>query len=170
MLLKKYILSKSFRINILFVLLSAIFLLLMLFFFLRSITQYNSSVILPDFTTKTISEIKNEMINLNLDYIINAIINQIPKPNSEVKPGRKIYFTLNASDYKKIKVPKLRGVTIREARNEIESMGFKFGQISYVNDIALNVVISATHDGEKIYEGDFLKKSSVIDLVLGNGK
>ena len=182
MLLKKYILSKSFRTNILLILLSAIFLLLMLFFFLRSITQYNSSIILPDFTTKTISEIKNEMTNLNLDYNIidsstfnpdykiNAIINQIPKPNSEVKPGRKIYFTLNASDYKKIKVPKLRGVTIREARNEIESMGFKFGQISYVNDIALNVVISVTHKGEKIYEGDFLKKSSIIDLVLGNGK
>jgi hypothetical protein len=49
-------------------------------------------------------------------------------------------------------------------------MGFKFGQISYVNDIALNVVISVTHKGEKIYEGDFLKKSSIIDLVLGNGK
>lgn len=49
-------------------------------------------------------------------------------------------------------------------------MGFKLGQISYVNDIALNVVISVTHNGEKIYEGDFLKKSSIIDLVLGNGK
>ena len=56
------------------------------------------------------------------------------------------------------------------ATNVIESLGFRFGEIEYVDDIAYNVVISISSDSLDLKEGDFLKKTSTIDFKLGNGK
>jgi hypothetical protein len=39
-----------------------------------------------------------------------------------------------------------------------------------VDDIAYNVVISISSDSFNLEEGDFLKKTSIIDFKLGNGK
>ena len=81
-----------------------------------------------------------------------------------------MYLTLNSSDFKKVKLPKISGLTLRQARNIIESLGFKFGEIEYVDDIARDEVISISHAGNELNEGDYLKRTSVIDFKLGNGK
>ena len=90
--------------------------------------------------------------------------------NAKVKRGRKIYLTLNASDFEMIQIPKITGITVRQARKTIESLGFIFGEIEYVDDIARNEVISISHDDNELNEGDYLKRTSVIDFKLGNGK
>ena len=45
-----------------------------------------------------------------------------------------------------------------------------FGEIEYVDDIARDEVIYITSDSIELKEGDFLKKTSIIDFKLGNGK
>mgnify|MGYP003306436391 CR=1 FL=1 len=77
---------------------------------------------------------------------------------------------LNASDFEMIQIPKITGVTVRQARKTIESLGFIFGEIEYVDDIARDEVISISHDGNELNEGDYLKRTSAIDFKLGNGK
>ena len=69
-----------------------------------------------------------------------------------------------------IQIPKITGITVRQARKTIESLGFVFGEIEYVDDIARDEAISITNDGIELKEGDFLKKTSIIDFKLGNGK
>jgi len=59
---------------------------------------------------------------------------------------------------------------VRQARKTIESLGFVFGEIEYVDDIARDEVISITNDSIELKVGDFLKKTSIIDFKLGNGK
>ena len=90
--------------------------------------------------------------------------------NAKVKRGRKIYLTLNASDFEMIQIPKITGITVRQARKTIESLGFIFGEIEYVDDIARDEVISISYDDNELNEGDYLKRTSVIDFKLGNGK
>ena len=87
-----------------------------------------------------------------------------------MKEGRKIYITLNASDFAVVKIPKITRITLRQARKMIESLGFVFGEIEYVDDIARDEVISISSEGIELNEGDFLKRTSVIDFKLGNGK
>ena len=82
----------------------------------------------------------------------------------------KIYLTVNASDFEMVEIPKVTRVTVRQARKTIESLGFIFGDIEYVDDIARDEVISIFNDGVELNEGDFLKRTSVIDFKLGNGK
>jgi len=69
-----------------------------------------------------------------------------------------------------IEIPRITGTTVRQARKTIESLGFIFGEIEYVDDIARDEVISIFHDGNELNEGDFLKRTSIIDFKLGNGK
>ena len=69
-----------------------------------------------------------------------------------------------------IEIPRITGTTVRQARTTIESLGFVFGEIEYVDDIARDEVISIFHDGTELNEGDYLKRTSIIDFKLGNGK
>ena len=155
---------------------------LLLVLFLRISTKHGDFVVVPDLSGRTIIEFQEELSELNLKYVIsdsgnynpvfkvNSVLGQLPMANTKVKDGRKIYLTLNASDFEMIKIPKITKITVRQARKTIESLGFIFGEIEYVDDIARDEVISISHEGNELNEGDLLKKTSIIDFKLGNGK
>jgi beta-lactam-binding protein with PASTA domain len=153
-----------------------------LIFFLKITTKHGDFIVVPNLEGKTVAQIDDQLSELNLKYVIsdsgnynpefkvNSVLDQLPKANSKVKEGRKIYLTVNASDFEMVEIPKVTRVTVRQARKTIESLGFIFGDIEYVDDIARDEVISIFNDGVELNEGDFLKRTSVIDFKLGNGK
>ena len=178
----KYILSKSFFKTSLKIIVTALLLFLILVLFLRFSTRHGDFIEVPELIGKNIQEFESELIELDLQYVIsdsgnynpeykvNSVLDQLPKASAKVKQGRKIYLTLNASDFEMVQIPKITQITVRQARKTIESLGFVFGEIEYVDDIARDEVISISHDGKELSEGDFLKRTSVIDFKLGNGK
>jgi len=178
----KYILSRSFFKTSFKIIITALLLFLILVLFLRFSTRHGDFIDVPDLIGKNIQEFESELIELDLQYVIsdsgnynpeykvNSVLDQLPKANAKVKQGRKIYLTLNASDFEMVQIPKITRITARQARKTIESLGFVFGEIEYVDDIARDEVISISHDGKELGEGDFLKRTSVIDFKLGNGK
>ena len=84
---------------------------MILVLFLRLNTRHGDFIIVPDLIGKNIQEFESELNKLDLQYIIsdsgnynptfkiNSVLDQLPKANSKVKQGRKIYLTLNASDF-----------------------------------------------------------------------
>ena len=182
MFLIRYLFSSSFLKNIFFIAVFLIFLLFVLLIFLNVFTRNNQSVEVPNLVGKSITQFEKKLTEMDLKYMIvdtanfnpnfdiGSVLDQEPNAGARVKRGRKVYLTLNSSDFKEVKLPKISGLTLRQARNVIESLGFKFGEIEYVDDIAYNVVISISSDSLNLVEGDFLKKTSVIDFKLGNGK
>ena len=178
----KYLLSKSFYKTFFQIIITGFILFFILVIFLRFSTLHGDYVVVPNLIGKNIQEFKFELEELNLQYIIsdsgnynpefkiNSVLDQLPKANSKVKQGRKIYLTLNASDFEMVEIPKITRITVRQARKTIESLGFIFGEIEYVDDIARDEVISIFHDGTELNEGDYLKRTSIIDFKLGNGK
>ena len=178
----KYLFSKSFLKTSFRIIITALFFFLILVLFLRLSTLHGNFVIVPDLIGKNIQEFESQLNELDLQFIIsdsgnynpdfkiNSVLDQLPKANSKVKQGRKIYLTLNASDFEMIEIPKITRITVRQARKTIESLGFVFGEIEYVDDIARGEVISISHEGNELNEGDLLKRTSVIDFKLGNGK
>ena len=177
-----YLLSKSFLKTCFRIILIAVTFFIFLVVFLKLNTRHGDFILVPDLIGKNIEEFQSELVELDLQYIIsdsgnynpefkiNSVLDQIPKANAKVKQGRKIYLTLNASDFEMIEIPRITGITVRQARKTIESRGFVFGEIEYVDDIARDEVISISHEGIDLKQGDFLKRTSVIDLKLGNGK
>ena len=111
-----YLLSKSFFKNLFYIIVTALILFVLLILFLRINTRHGDFVIVPDLIGKTIEEFDSELNELNLKYIIsdsgnynpdfkiNSVLDQLPNANSKVKGGRKIYITLNASDFYHCKI------------------------------------------------------------------
>jgi beta-lactam-binding protein with PASTA domain len=107
--------------------------------------------------------------NYNPDYPKFSVIDQAPAAGAKVKEDRKIYITVNPSGYRKITVPDLKERTFRQAKPTLEAVGFKVGKLTYVDNIAKDLVLEMTYKGKKIKPGDKLPKTTAIDLVIGNG-
>ena len=96
-----------------------------------------------------------------------SVVNQMPKPGSQVKPGRKISLTLNSMVPKKVAMPNLVHVSLRQAKAELISKGLVLGRLEYVADIATNNVLRQKYRGSDIAPGKEIYTGSTIDLVLG---
>jgi beta-lactam-binding protein with PASTA domain len=94
---------------------------------------------------------------------------QIPKPESKVKKGRKIYVTLNAQNAPLIKMPNLVNSPLKNAQEILSNIGLMRGEIIYIPDIGTNVVLEQKYRGRSIAEGFEVPKGSQIDLVVGDG-
>ncbi len=108
--------------------------------------------------------------NYNPNYPKYSVIEQAPAAGEQVKESRKIYLILNPSGYRKVQVPELKEHTFRQAKPTLEALGFEIGSITYVNNIAKDMVLDLKYKGKSIEPGTKLPKTTKIDLVLGNGK
>ncbi|QDO93852.1 PASTA domain-containing protein [Formosa sediminum] len=177
----KFLTSKTFFLNLLLAVVAIFVLSYLTLRWLDSTTKHGEFETVPDLTGTSISIAKAELeknnlvmqiqdsANYNPDYPKFSVIEQDPKPGFKVKENRKIYITLNPSGYRKVLVPELIDRTFRQAKPTLEALGFQVGTIRYEDNIAKDMVLEVSHNGEKIKQGDMLPKTSKIDLVLGNG-
>ncbi|GAA4963124.1 PASTA domain-containing protein [Algibacter aquimarinus] len=177
----KFLTSKIFLKQILLAIVALVVLCFIILKWLNVSTNHGDFETVPDLTGKSISVAKIELkennlvmqiqdsANYNPDYPKFSVIEQEPSAGEKVKEDRKIYITLNPSGYRKIQVPDLTERTFRQTKPTLEALGFKVGKITYENNIGKDLVLKMTHKGKTISEGDKLAKTSVIDLVLGNG-
>lgn len=96
-----------------------------------------------------------------------AVVSQLPKAGSKVKPGRKISLTINSQVPKKVTMPNLIHVSLRQAKAELAAKGLMLGKLNYVSDIATNNVLRQQYRGRDVEPGKQLYTGSTIDLVLG---
>ena len=175
---KKCLTDNIYIKNILGIFIALLALIISSSIFLKVITHHGNKIEVPDFTNMTISEAKyNAGINnirvLVIDSVYvrrmkkGAVYSQTPKPGSTVKKGRLIRLTINSITPKKIIMPNLVGVSMRQAHAELLSRGLNLGQLIYVNDIATNNVIRQLYNNKEIKPGMYINSGSNIDLVLG---
>jgi len=163
--------------------LGALFVLLYLFFriFLPGYTNHGETVTVPDMENYHYSEIEAYLNERNLRYEITpdsgfvadveplTVLKQNPRPGAKVKQGRKIYITLNAQNAPIIKMPNLVNSPLKNAQEVLANHGLVRGEIIYVPDIGINVVLDQKFHGRSIKEGFEIPKGSQIDLVVGDG-
>jgi len=54
-----------------------------------------------------------------------VVVDQNPPPDSPVKPGRRVYLTVNSGEAPTVVLPDLSGTSIREAENRLNALGLK---------------------------------------------
>lgn len=111
-----------------------------------------------------------EYKDYNPKYPKEGIVEQSPISGEKVKEGRKIYLSINKSEYRLVTIPNLNDKTQRHAISTLKVIGFKIGEITYKPHFAKDAVLALKHKGKEIKGGDQLPYTSVIDLVLGDGK
>lgn len=177
----KFLFSKTFLKQLALAIVALVVLCFLMLTWLKSTTNHGEFETVPELKGKSISvadmELKeNNLVmqiqdsaNFNPDYPKFSVIDQEPAAGTKVKEDRKIYLTLNPSGYRKVEVPDLRERTFRQAEPNLEALGFKVGNITYVDNLGKDIVLQLKHKGKPINPGEKLPKTSKIDLVLGNG-
>lgn len=178
----KFLVSKAFVKQIALAIIIVIALIFITRWWLASTTNHDERIAVPNVKGMTLDLVSQELENAELRYFIidsanfnpdypkYSVIDQEPNAGKFVKENRQIYLVLNPSGYQKMTIPPIVGKTRRQAEPTLKALGFKIGKITYVDWIGEDEVRDLRHEGKKIKAGDRLEKTSVIDLVLGNGK
>ncbi|MDB2567466.1 PASTA domain-containing protein [Flavobacteriaceae bacterium] len=178
----KYIFSKYFFKQLFKAIVLTLFFVLVLYFYLNITTNHNKYINVPELKGVNLNKAKVILEENNLSYIILdsalynpdypkfSVLEQLPKSNSQVKKNRKIYLTLNPSNYGKVSIPNIIQITQRSANSSLLASGLEIGDVSYENNIGKDMVLEILFNGNKLNIGDMVPKKSKIDLILGNGK
>ena len=148
-------------------------------FFLPIYTNKGETVSIPDLKGLTFNEATDIIHSKNINYEVNTdsgynidlkpmvVLQQHPKPGHLVKVNREVNLTLNARIPPEIQMPHLVDRDLAMAVDRIKSFDLKIGEITYKPFIAHNLVLSQSYNGEEIEEGEWIRKGSRIDLLVG---
>jgi beta-lactam-binding protein with PASTA domain len=144
-------------------------------------TNHGETVTVPDLSGLTYTEAITVLEASSLQYEVSpdsgystdhpalGILKQLPAAALLVKKDRKIFLTLNARNPPILKMPSLINMPLKNVQEILANIGLKRGDIIYVPDIGINVVLEQRFQGSTIQEGVEIPKGSKIDLVVGDG-
>ena len=146
--------------------------------FLNLVTQHNKELAVPDFSNMTVAEAEYVASQAGMSVEVTdsafvkrmkrgAVYRQNPVPGSKVKEGRRIVLTINAVNAKKVTMPNLVGLSLRQAKAELLSRGLVLNRLVYVQDMATNNVLKQLMGNREVEPGTMIDSESEIDLVLG---
>ena len=164
--------------NLVLAAVAVVSLLLIVSLLLSIFTQHGKEITAPDFTNMTWEEAREvasragvRVVQSDSVYVRamrrGAVYNQNPKPGEMVKHGRRIMLTTNSLSPRKVAMPSLVGLSMRQAKTELSSRSLVLGKLIYVRDIATNIVIRQQVGGEDIRPGTMVRGGTVVNLVVG---
>lgn len=177
---KKFLISKVFWKNLGYAALIALGIFFITLLFLMIYTHHGQKKTVPDLYGMTIEEAsktarKAKMQFQLVDSIYTSIVQrghvleQNPPAGYKAKKNRKISCIINAFNPEMVEMPALVGLSRRQAESIMETAGLEVGKLSYVPDLAVDIVLKQYYHGLEIEAGDSIQKGSVIDLDLGKG-
>ena len=157
-----------------------VILLIYFYIYLPGSTAHGDHLQVPDFRGLPSEKIDSAIEASGLRYEINdssynedygplEISRQFPAPGSMVKPGRKIYVSINRTDPPTVPVPALADLSVINAQSILMSNGLRLGKIIYkpgpFNDLVMELAIN----GYTVHHGVRVPKGTYIDLVVSDG-
>lgn len=103
------------------------------------------------------------------DKKLGTIIEQNPSAETTVKPGRSIYLIINSKAIRKIIIPDLRDISLRQAKAMASSMGINIENVEYVASEYKDLVIDVKFNGQSLLTGTAIPEGANIVLVAGSG-
>jgi beta-lactam-binding protein with PASTA domain len=178
MRLKEFFTSKIFLKNFGIAVLLTIVLVWITMIMISFYTHKGESFPTPDFKGLTISQVETLAGKSDLRFVIEdtifrkdvepgTVVLQNPSAGHKIKPNRVIYITMASSSPEQVDVPKLTDVSMRQARELLESKGFAMGNIEFRPSEYNDLVLDQKHNGQSIPPGSRLNNGATIDLVVG---
>ena len=148
---------------------------------LDGFTRHGEFIVVPDLEHVSLSKAQELLEKSHLRYEVRdstaynkeyppyTVMKQTPEANEKVKKDRKIYLSINPTNFRKRDLPNIIRRPIKEVRPNLASLNIKIGRVTYVNDISKDAVLRAFYKGKEIKPGDKILENSSIDLECGNG-
>ncbi|PIF02722.1 MAG: hypothetical protein CR965_00185 [Paludibacter sp.] len=148
--------------------------------FIHFYTQHGSMRTVPKIKGKSISQgvellkksdLRAEIIDSVYlrDRAFGEIVEQNPAPSTIVKPGRKVYLIVNSTTVKKVKVPNVIDMSLRQAEAYLTSLGFQIERVDYGTSAYRNLIIGLKYKNQTLEPETKIPDQSKIVLVAGNG-
>ncbi len=170
---------KSFRFNLLVVVLLCIVLYMLFFLSLSFITRHGAEAKVPSVTGKSIGAAIDALEKMGFEVDVDSgydpklkpfvVLNQIPEVNASVKTGRTIFITVNKANPPLTPMPNLQNLSFRSAEMILKSNKLILGDTTYRPDIAKGAILEQLYNGQLIRPGVMIPQGSRIDLVIGDG-
>ena len=97
------------------------------------------------------------------------VVDQNPRRNTTVKPGRTIYLTINALSPKTVTLPRLTDISARQARAILEGLGLKnITQVDVISEFK-DLVMGVEYKGRPVSAGARVPINAAIVLKVGAG-
>ena len=143
-------------------------------------TRHSARRTVPDFVGLKLNDAEYFAGRRDLEIIVNdslhvaaypggVVLDQLPKGGVVVKPGRKVYVTINSSRQRMVNVPYVAGRSLRQAKNMLETSGLTIDYLEYAEDIATNYVLAEYINGEEVLEESELQAEMGSGVVLRVG-
>lgn len=143
-------------------------------------TRHSARRTVPDFVGLQLNDANYFAGRRDLQIIVNdslhvaaypggVVLDQLPKGGVVVKPGRKVYVTVNSSRQRMVAVPYVAGRSLRQAKNMLETAGLTIDHLEYVEDLATNYVLAEFVNGEEVLEESALQAEMGSGVVLQVG-
>ena len=137
-------------------------------------TRHSAHRTVPDLTGIPLEEALGEARRQGLEIIVNdslyvpaydggVVLDQLPEKGVGVKPGRKVYVTINSYRQKMVTVPLCRRPFAAPGQEYARSGRPGIEQIVYRPDLATNYVLEEYADGKRVSE------KSRVQLEAGSG-
>ncbi|MCB0790345.1 MAG: PASTA domain-containing protein [Flavobacteriales bacterium] len=161
-------------------LLVAALLLFMGWSWLKSYTRHGQAVRIPDLTGLSLAEADALLGERGLDVMVidsvysdeapkGTVVDQDPDQGLDVKPGRKIYIVLNATQPKMLNMPHLVDLSKRQAISVLDIIGLKVKDLRYRPDACVDCVLEQLYQGAPIAPETRIRRGEAVTLVLGSG-
>ena len=142
-----------------------------------SYTRHGVAVRVPDVENRPFKKAKKltrdrdltverQVGRYNPNVAQDVVVDQNPPPNADVKPGRRVYLTVNAGEVPMVDVPDLNGISVREAKNRVSALGLKVGT---VNPDSIPSPYPNTITRQQPEPGDSLKTGETVNLWYSTG-
>lgn len=158
-----------------FIALTALFLLLLDSVIMPAYTNYDEGVTVPDVSQISLEEAQQQLESYGLRYEVadrrsnsaypaDYIIDQTPSAAKLVKPGRKVYLTVNTVSNPTVQVPDVVNLSLRNAKIQLKNYGLEIGTISYESSRFKNSVLRQSIPPEEV-----VPQGATIDLAVSDG-
>lgn len=165
--------------NLLIAIAIVLVLMLSVRIFLSTYTHHGEKILVPDFFSMSIPDATRAAESAGMELVVTdsvynkrlspgTIFSQVPQAGTYVKKGRHISVVINSFVPRKIKMPNLVDISLRQAMTNLNAKGLQVGKLIYKSSgEGTNLVLEQRYRGRKIEPGRMVESGATIDLVLG---
>lgn len=165
--------------NLLIAIAIVLVLMLSVRIFLSTYTHHGEKILVPDFFSMSIPDAARAAESAGMELVVTdsvynkrlspgTIFSQVPQAGTYVKKGRHISVVINSFVPRRIKMPNLVDISLRQAMTNLNAKGLQVGKLIYKSSgEGTNLVLEQRYRGRKIEPGRMVESGATIDLVLG---
>lgn len=148
------------------------------YFGLDYYTRHGDAILVPSVLKLKPFEAEEKLSTMDLRmkiidtvYIDNmkpgVIVEQLPLANEDVKSGRVVYVTVNATSRPRVSMPKLTDCSLNLAKALLKNAGLTLGNVTKeYAEYGNNLVTAQRVGGRSIEAGEKVLKGTVVDITI----